>query len=298
MAATFGDLTEEVIAYLHGFTGDAEQVTSLSVGITSTATSFTVTDPTSVSNGLVEIGEELVRVVGVNQATSTVTVPPWGRGQQASVPAAHSAGVRVTNSPRFPRSRVKTVINEVIVGMYPDLFGVVTDTTLTASPSRHTYSLPADVRSIVSISWDSNGPSGAWVPVNRYRLDRSAATSEYPNGVSVDILTPMDPGRTIKVVYRRALTPLSADADLLTATGLLDSARDVVVWGALAQLLPALEFSRLQNTTVEQSDRSRLVQPGSANSAARNALQMHSLRLGQERLKLLQTYPTTVHQTR
>jgi hypothetical protein len=252
-----------------------------------------------VSRGLIEIDSELLYVDSVNTTTNTVTLYPWGRGQQGSTAAAHADDAKVTISPRFPRHRVKTVINEVIRSLYPSLFGVATYTGLDAVSTRLTYELPAATRSIISVSWQLTGPSEAWYPLHRWRLDRNADTSEFTSGVSLDILQPMTPGQTIKVVYRKEPSELSAESDnFATVTGLQESARDVVVWGALAHLLPALEFARLHSDAVEQSDRQRLLQPGSASAAARQALQMHTLRLEQERLKLAQLYPPTSHLTR
>jgi hypothetical protein len=42
--------------------------------------------------------------------------------------AAHAAGARVTVNPKYPRRRVAQVVNQVIAGMCPPLFGVLTGT--------------------------------------------------------------------------------------------------------------------------------------------------------------------------
>lgn len=298
MTTTFGDMTDEVIAYLHGFTSDQEQHTTLTAGIDSDDLVFQVKNARSLSRGVAQLGDELIWVESVDVSTNLVVVPDWGRGYQGSTAAAHLAGSQVTAQPTFPRHRVKRVLNDVIRSLYPALFAVSTDTSNTVSSVKTTYPLPAGARSIISVSYDATGPSEAWVPVKTYRMDKSADTTDFPSGVSLDILSWMSPGRRIKVVYRKEPSVLDAEADLFTETGLPTSASDVVVWGALSRLLPAIEMSRLQSDAVEQSDRQRLVQPGSANAASRQALQMFTIRLEQEREKLMLHYPLTAHLTR
>lgn len=295
---TFGGIADEVVAYLHGFTADQEQHATLSAGIDTDDLVLQVTDAKVVTRGLCQLDDELIWVESVNTATNLLTVPAWGRAQQGSTAAAHLAGAKLTVQPRFPRHRVKSVINDVIRSVYPTLFGVGTDVSNTVSSVRQTYPLPADARTIISVSYDSIGPSETWVPVRRYRVDRSADSTDFPTGGSLDIYDPMSPGRRIKVVYRKEPDALSAEADEFTTSGLPASSADLVVWGALARLLPAVEMSRLQTDAVEQSDRQRLVQPGSANSASRQAMQMFALRLEAEAQKLSLRYPTTAHLTR
>lgn len=298
MAATFSDLVDEIIGKLQGFTADQGQYCTLETAIDADDLVLEVDDATQLNVGLVEIDSELIYVSAVNRTANSATIPAWGRGQQGTTAAAHSFGARISTAPRFPRHRVKAVINQVVRSTFPDLFQVKV-TTLAASAGTLTYELPSDVRSIVSVSWSVPGSSDLWWPVKRYRLNRNANSTAFDTGVSLDILEPMTPGRTVQVAYRAEPAELSSESDVFTTTtGLQESCRDLVGWGALAQLLPALEFARLNTDSIEQSDRQRLVQPGSASAAARQALQMYSLRLEQERQKLQVLNPATAHLTR
>jgi hypothetical protein len=67
--------------------------------------------------------------------------------------------------------------------------------------------------------------------------------------------------------------------------------RDVLVLGAVAQLLPSQELSRLQMSSVEQQNRSGLVAPSAALTSSRYLEQKFQVRLQEERRSLQRLYP-------
>lgn len=299
MPATLRDLIDETLAQLHSWTGEQEQYATLTAGIDTDDLVMQVDDVSYLSRGLIEIDSELIAVASVSQTSNLLTAPAWGRAQQASVAAAHVAGSKVTLNPRHPRARVMTVINEVLASLYPDLYAVKTDLSQKAISTRLTYQLPTDCVQVLGVHWETTGPTQMWAPIRRWEIDRKAATSDFPTGVSINLLDSMTPGRTIKFTYRAEPAQFAAEADVLTTkTGLPESCRDLLVWGAAGRLLMALEPMRLQQDAVEESNRSNLVPPGSASAAGRAALQMFQLRLEQERSKLAHLYPPVAHLTR
>ena len=84
-----------------------------------------------------------------------------------------------------------------------------------------------------------------WIPVRRYRVDRSPDATAFPTGRTIDIYEPMIPGRPIKVVYFGSFSPLVNPTDTMLAAGMPDSMRDVLVYGAAYRMLASLESARV-----------------------------------------------------
>lgn len=295
---TFKDLQNVVLNTLHGQTADQEERCALTTDITAGATSFVVDDVTQVSRGLIEIDSELMWVKSIDSPSNTVNISPFGRGYGETTAVSHTANTMVMNNPRFPRQYVKDAITECLSEVYPDLFQVKKDESNRSVSTTITYGLPADCDIILSISWQSVGPTKRWVPVRRYAYDANADTTAFPNGKAVDIYDPMTPGRTIKVSYIAAPASLVNDSDTLASTGLGEGVKDVLVYGACARLLRSLEASRLQTATIEQGDRASVVPPGSATAASNAYWVLHQQRLQDERDRLQRLYQPSVHLTR
>lgn len=295
---TFADIVEQVDATLHAYTQALEEMTSLTGSITSGQTgSFTVDDVTQVSRGLIQIDDELLWVQSVDAASSTVSVPAWGRAQQGSTAASHSAGTKIVNNPRFPRARIKSTINEVIGSLYPDLFVVLVDESQTSNAVVLTYQLPQDAVEVIDLAWQTIGPTKVWSKIRRYRTDFAADDTVFPTGKAVDIYSPMTPGRPIKITYKARPTALVADSDAFGLTGFEDDFHDAIVWGVCARMLIAYEAARLNLNTVQNKSNASDVQAGQPANASARFMQMFQQRVQQERRALLARYPTFQHTT-
>lgn len=290
MAATFGDLVAEVESFLYGYFTDRDKVTSLTNPINTTDLTLVVDDATQVDAGFIEIDNELVAVKAVNQTANTITVHPWGRGQRGTTAATHAAGARVAVNPRFPRYWIRTEINTSIQNLFPDLFAVATDRTNTLSPVVTTYPLPAAAETVLKVAWQTTGPSGAWMPVKRYRFDYTADTTTYPTGRTIDIGDATTPGRVLQVVYAKQFGTLAADADALTSVGLKDDWRDIIKLDVCARMLLSVDGSRMNPSTVEVA--SKAPQPLASVAIAGRLAGAAQLRVAQERAQLLREYPT------
>lgn len=294
MATTFTDLKNEVYMHVYGYARDQEQVTYVSTAVgTTTATSIVVGDSTQVSRGLLEIEDELLWVQSTDATTNTLTIAPWGRGYLGTTAATHAQNVQVTSNPRFPRYSISRTINEAILAVYPQLFGVA-QTDLTYSASQSSYELPAAADRVLSARWELPGPSNEWERISRWRETLDGASNVNEIVIDAGIV----PGRTVRVVYAKKTTELSAGGDLLTATGLAESARDVIVFGAVARLLMLSESGRLQSRAMESSELLEDVPPGTALTAGRRYMEMYQMRLLEERKRLLERYPPAIHLTR
>jgi len=293
---TLADLVNQVSLNLHGFSDDQESRTHLTAAIAAGDLTLPVDDASGISAGLIELDDELMWVTGTDVANKTVTVAPYGRGYGGSVAASHAQYAQVMSSPRWPRTAIKGAINQVINQVYPTLYAVKTTTT-TAVSTRAKYDLPVDAEGILALSWQLTGPSHEWMPLRRWRYDSLANTDDFTTGRAVSIFDNMTPGRAIQVVYFARPTTLSANTDTLVGTGLQASCEDVLVYGATARLIQQYEASRLQLSSVTETERSQFIQAGSATNASRAMYALFSQRLAEERSRLLSLYPTPVHYT-
>lgn len=296
--STFDELTDIVLTNLQGFSLDQDQITYLTDAIDETTLSLAVDQPREVSRGMVEIGDELVWVKLVDSASGTIMVAPKGRGWLGSPVSAHDAETVVKSNPKWPRVQIKRSINDTIRAVYPDLFSVVS-TSFTFTAARFGYELPAEAEDVYDVSWDLIGPSKRWPTLSRWRFVPDADMTAYPTGKALELLDSVVPGRTVHVSYRVAPKPLSSGTDDFSAvSGLPASAEDVIAYGACYRLAGYLDIPRLQLQSVEGTNRSQLVQPGSATNAAKYFYALYSERLQQEREMLLSRYPRVSHSTR
>lgn len=296
---TFRDLVEEVRTNLRGAGfRDQEQSTYLTSGINNSALSMAVNDATVLSRGRCEIDDEIILLESVARTSNTVTIPPYGRGADGTTAASHSQNAQVVFNPLFPRFDVKRAINETIRQVDGPLYSVTSD-TLTANAAILSYELPADVEGIISVEWDSGTATLAWSPVRRYRLNRMADTTAFPTGVSLDVGDAIPPGRDVRVMYRRALAPLSADGDNFTITGLEERARDVIVYGAMVRLSSRIDISNLTTAAVERAAfESRGNGQGDGTNLTKFYYSLFQQRLAEEQAHLNLTYPIRPYHTR
>lgn len=292
MAATYLDLINEASLQLHGYSDNKEKSTALTSTITSSASTFVVDDIEMVNKGVIEIDREMIYTRSKDAATATVTIEPWGRGYYGSTAAAHTAGARVVSNPDWPSARIASTINEQIAALYPALYAIGTDETLTVNSSTNTYVVPAAAESLLAVLWNPPGPGEEWVRVTRWTFNYSASTTDFASGKSVEIWQGMTPGRPIRLVFRKQPSALVADGDVFaTTSGLPESCRDVVVLGTVARMLVGAEPGRVITSRVENASRDQLVPVGSATSVARQITALVDRRVAEERRKLALQYP-------
>lgn len=295
---TFNEMIDDTLIHLTGFSTFQDQATHLTSTITSSSTQITVADPTAVSRGLIEIGTELIQVDSVNSSTGVLTIPPYGRGYRSTTAVAHSSGERVVSSPMFPRSTVKKAINDTIKSVYPELFAVGS-VEFPFQPSITAYSLPAGALDVLQIKYQSIGPSKEWLPVRRYEVDKHASTTEFTNGVAVNVYEGIIPGRPIRITFTKEPSELVNNSDIFTTvTGLPASCEDLIRFGAAYRLVPFFESARLSGQSAESDFGGANRQPGGASQLSRFLLQMYQVRLAEETKGLQSVFPIRSHYTR
>lgn len=293
---TFDEFVEATALYVSGFTSNQDQLTATTGPVTAGDFTITVTDGSIIPNGsLIEIDSELMWVQSV--ATNTLTIAPFGRGYRGTTVAAHSTGDRVTVAPAVPRAVIERAVNDTIKGVWPTVFGTGT-TEFTFTGAVDTYLLPASAERVLSVSWDSLGPTGEWMPVRRWKVDQNASTTDFATGNSLSIFDPVVPGRTVRVVYTTVPVPLVSGDDF-TDSGLRDSCQDLVQFGAASRLVPWFDSGNAPGVSAEANYTAAIRGGGGgAVATARYFMQMYQLRLQEEAAALQTLFPVRSHYTR
>ena len=302
---TLGNMIDEVLVNLAGYTLQQDKATHLTSDVTTTTS--TIAAPTILSlgstelgKGTIEIDEELMWVDSFDRIANTATVSPFGRGYLGTTAATHTAGTKVTISPTFPRHVVKRAINDTIRALGTSIFAVK-QTSFTYNAAVTTYELDnLNIRNILTMHWEAIGPTKEWIRVKRFDFDSLPSINTWGSTAQTvtigDIITP---GRTVKVVYASEPTAFSNNSDVFTTvTGLPESVRDVVILGAAYRLLTYLDPARASMVS-PQADETDAKRPyGSSGNATRQLYSLYTQRLAEETKAQQQQYSARVHYSR
>ena len=301
------NMIDEVLINIAGYTFQQDRSTYLTDNV-STITS-TIASPTilslgsteSVGKGIVEIGEELLWVDSYDRIANTASIPPYGRGYLGSTASTHASESKVTISPTFPRFSIKRAIDDTIKALGASIYAVKS-TTFTYNAAVSTYAFNnLDINNILSITWQSIGPSREWIPIRRWDFDSLANTSAFgSNSQTVTIGQEIISGRTVKVVYATNPTPFGVDysTEYSTKTGLPDSTRDLVILGAVYRLITYLDPARASQVS-PQADETDSKRPyGASQSAVKQLYALYTQRLAEEIQSQQQNFPPKVHYSR
>lgn len=293
---TLGDLVEEVVSNIQGFTAAPDQMTYLAADCTSSDTTLYVNDASNISRGLIEIGSELIWVQTVNTSTNTLTTLPKGRGWRGSTAAAHATNDTVVVSPVMPRYIAAREINNEIAALYPSIFGVKSTEFTLDSVIQLGWPLPTDAESVLDVRWKDF--MGNWQRVRGWELEKASNTDDFPSGTALRITDSVPISRTVRVVYGTMPTTLTDESAQWSTTGLSNAAKDLVILGAMIRAIPMLDVSRLsvQYVPADELDQPRPI--GSALGIVKDMRQTYQVRLMQERTILATRYPARIHRTR
>jgi hypothetical protein len=306
MTTTLTDMIDEVLINLAGYTYQQDRATYLTSPVTTTTSP--ITSPTVLSlgstdnlgKGTVEIEEELMWVDSFDRVANTATISPFGRGYLGTAATSHAAESKVTISPTFPRYVIKRAINDSIRASSSSLMAVKT-TTFTFQAPVTTYAFnDLDIVNILSMSWQTVGPSKEWVPVRRWTWDSLANSTAFGAGAqSITIGDYITPGRTVKVVYSTNSIPFTSNSqDFSTQTGLEESCKDIIILGASYRLLTYLDPARAAMVS-PQADETDSKRPfGSSQTATKQLFALYTQRLLEETQRQQKQYPVRVHYSR
>lgn len=298
---TFAQMVDEVRSNLAGYTLRQDRISNLTNvgGITPTDLAVKIGSSDNLAKGIIEIDDELMWINSFDQTNLQLNViPGFGRGYGGTTPAPHAQNSQVTMTPTFPRVNVKKAINDTINSFYPKLFGV-SSVTFTFNAAQVAYPLPAEARDVLYISWQTVGPSKEWLPVNRWRFDRMANVAAFDTNKTVNIYEKIMPGRTVQVYYSIIPNDMSNNSDdFATVTGLPETSRDVVIFGASYRLLSYLDTGRINLSSAEADINDNKLPSTAGASASKYVFALYQQRLMEESTKLQDRFPIRVHYSR
>ena len=311
MTTTLTNMIDEVLVNLAGYTFQQDRSTYITTAVTTTTSTsaspliLSLGSTDSVGKGILEIDEELLWVDSFDRVANTATVSPYGRGYLGTTAATHTADAKVTISPTFPRFSVKRAINDTIRSLGANIFAVKS-TTFTFNAAVSTYAFAnLNIKNILTVHWQSIGPTKEWVPIRKWDLDASANPEAfgYTSGTDqVQTITlgeaPVS-GRTVKVVYATDPEPFTSNSQVYTTvTGLPESTRDVVILGTAYRLLSFLDPARAAQVS-PQADETDSKRPyGASQSATKQLYALYTQRLNEETKAQQQNYPPRIHYSR
>jgi hypothetical protein len=305
LTTTLTDLINEVSINLAGYTYQQDRATHLGAAITTTTSSsaaptiLTLGSTENLGKGVVEIDEELLWIDSFDRVANTATVSPYGRGYLGTTAATHALDTKVTISPTFPRYVVKKAINDTINAVGSTIYAAKV-TTFTFNAAQTTYDFDGlNIQNILTIMWQSVGPSQEWLPVRRWSWDSKASTVFGTDAQTVTIGDYITPGRTVKVVYSTDPVPFTTNAqDFSTQTGLPESCKDVIILGASYRLLTYLDPARAGQVS-PQADETDSKRPyGASQTATKQLYALYTQRLNEETQRQQTLYPIRVHYSR
>lgn len=311
MTTTLTNMIDEVAVNLAGYTFQQDRSTYLTSAVTTTTSSsaspliLSLGSTDNVGKGVIEIDEELLWVDSYDRVANTATVAPYGRGYLGTTAATHALDARVTISPTFPRFNVKRAINDTIRALGASIFAVKS-TTFTFNAAVSTYAFAnLNVKNILTVTWQSIGPSKEWVPLRKWDFDAIANAEAFGYTTGTDQVQTITlgeapvSGRTVKVTYATDPVVFTTNSqDYATQTGLPESTRDVVILGAAYRLLSFLDPARASQVS-PQADETDSKRPyGASQTATKQLYALFSQRLAEESKSQQQNYPPKVHYSR
>ena len=217
------------------------------------------------SGAVLEVGQELMMVEDINSVAREITVE---RGRLGTTAAIHFTGTDIILKPKYPRVNVSNALGDQIIGLYPALYAVKT-TTLTTTSTQY-VEMPAGATRILQAKLNNSTTS-----VTTYQdIALELLTDFTPSSTNAAVQFPTSPtsGKSVYVVYASKFTrPTSETDNLNTVSGLEDFHEQIVMVGAVAQMLSELDVDVSTQNYITENLEQRGIPVGSGERL-RNAL--------------------------
>ena len=261
--------------------GINDSVTSLSYE----AGLFSSEEENLLGNGaLIEIDQELMLVTAANTSTRTLTV---SRGYAGTTAAAHSDEANLYINPTFPRKSVFDAVADNISRLYPSLYNITT----TNVTSNSTYAeVPATTVSVVN-SWVQNASGDQYTSAGIELL-----TNFPPSSTNTAVqFSNTSNGKTVYLVVKRKFArPTAETDDLSTACFLEDSYHQIVMIGAVADIMGATDVDASTQEFITEKLAAENYPIGSGERLRNALLRLRSLLIDEARGDLRSLYPQAV----
>ena len=246
---------------------------------------FSSEEENLLGNGaLVEIDQELMLVTAANTSTRTLTV---SRGYAGTTAAAHSDEANLYINPTFPRKSVFDAVADNISRLYPSLYNITT----TNVTSNSTYAeVPATTVSVVN-SWVQNADGDQYTSAGIELL-----TNFPPSSTNTAVqFSNTSNGKTVYLVVKRKFgRPTAETDDLSTACFLEDSYHQIVMIGAVADIMGATDVDASTQEFITEKLAAENYPIGSGERLRNALLRLRSLLIDEARGDLRSLYPQAV----
>lgn len=231
---------------------------------------FTIPEDESLlrQGSLLELDEELTRVVGYDVTAGTVTVT---RGEYSTIPVAHTTPLLMGLNPRYSRFTVFAAVADNIITLYPKLFttGVEYLSTVGRGIFPINDELAVEVLSAWGDSWSSSTDIMAEV-IDFHQLTggRSIITNRVTAG-------------SLWFRYRRRMRKAQAETDLLDDLGVDERWVNIVMAGAAADLIVGRDLPQSETEWVKSVLEAENIRVGTRMSLGGGLRQYHNLLLNE-----------------
>tara|TARA_Y100000389_G_scaffold198997_1_gene236552 strand:+ start:428 stop:1369 length:942 start_codon:yes stop_codon:yes gene_type:complete len=267
-------------------------------GLTSTGTTlqykeglFTPEEEELIGAGSVlEIDTELVMVEDINTVSREITIE---RGRLGSTAAEHLEDTDIILKPKYPRLNVTNAIGDQVIGLFPALYAVK-KTTLTTSSTQF-VEMPAGTQRILQAKIDNSTTGGTTTSFTDVPLELLTDFAGSTTEAAVQFPTSPTSGKSVYVVYASKFTRPSAETDNLnTISGLEDFHEQIVMVGAVAQLLSELDVDASTQNYITENLEQRGVPVGSGERLRNALLRYYGVLLDRARREQRSRFPQGV----
>jgi hypothetical protein len=292
---TYNELVEQTLSEVSSYSKNQESITVLLEDVSSSDLDLSVDSVSALSKGLIEVNDELMYLKETDATESVAKILTSTRGFKGTSATSHAAGSIVRNNPIFTRSQVKRAINDTIKGM---AFPVIKTYDFLFDGTVFAYPLPTDCTDVTGIGWDAPDTTGIWQPLTDWYLDKNYIVEGElrPRRALILREAPM-PGRTVRVQYSGDATPLE-NGDEFEDSGLPFSCEDVVRYGAMWRLITTVDPGKVIARSPSADLVDQPVQAGTAVNVSRYLYQLYTVRLEEERVRVLHDYQQTINYRR
>ena len=240
------------------------------------------------AGSVLEIDSELLMVEDINTVSREITVE---RGRLGSTAAEHAEDTDIILKPKYPRLNVANAIGDQVIGLFPALYAIKKTTITTASTQF--VEMPAGTQRIL-----------------QSKINNSTANTTVYSDIPLELLTdfagsttdaavqfPSGPtsGKTVYVVYASKFTrPTAETTNLNTVSGLEDFHEQIVMVGAVAQLLSELDVDASTQNYITENLEQRGVPVGSGERLRNALLRYYGVLLDRARREQRSRFPQGV----
>ena len=240
------------------------------------------------AGSVLEIDSELLMVEDINTVSREITVE---RGRLGSTAAEHAEDTDIILKPKYPRLNVANAIGDQVIGLFPALYAIKNTTITTASTQF--VEMPAGTQRILQSKINnstSNTTVYSDIPLELL-TDFAGSTTES----AVQFPSAPTSGKTVYVVYASKFTrPTTETTDLNTVSGLEDFHEQIVMVGAVAQLLSELDVDASTQNYITENLEQRGVPVGSGERLRNALLRYYGVLLDRARREQRSRFPQGV----